>query len=94
MIAWLLLVVLTAGVNLFAFLAFRGRWGPLVPFLVVAALVGTVAGNAVGRRLGVDLLRIGDFDFAAASAGAEAAMLATLLLAAIAPASTPPADEP
>ncbi len=94
MIAWVLLVVLTAGVNLFAFLALRGRWGPVVPFLALAALIGTVAGNAVGRRLGLDLLRIGDFDFAAASAGAEAAMLATLLLAAIAPAATPPADEP
>lgn len=94
MIAWLILVVLTAGTNLFAFLAVRGRWGSLVPFLAIAALIGTVAGNAVGGRLGLDLLRIGDFDFAAASAGAEVAMLATLLLAALMPASTPPADEP
>jgi hypothetical protein len=94
MIAWLLLVVLTAGINLFAFLALRGRWGPLVPFLAAAALVGTIGGNVVGERLGIDLLRIGDFEFAAASAGAEAAMLATLLLAAIAPAPTPPADQP
>ncbi len=94
MIAWLILVVMTAGFNLFAFLALRGRWGPLVPFLAVAALIGTVAGNAVGGRLGIDLLRIGDFEFAAASVGAEAAMLATVLLAAVAPAPAPPADEP
>ena len=62
--------------------------------LAAAALVGTIGGNVVGERLGIDLLRIGDFEFAAASAGAEAAMLATLLLAAIAPAPTPPADQP
>ncbi len=93
MIVWLILVVMTAGINLFALLAVRGRWGSVVPFLGLAALVGVIVGDAAGAGLGLDLLRIGDFDFAAASVGAQAAMLATLLLAAMAPAPGPPADE-
>jgi len=91
MIAWLILVAFTAGINLFVFIAIRGRWGPLVPVLAIAALAGTVAGNEVGRRLGMDLLRIGSFEPVAASAAAQIAMLATVLLAALAPTEPPPA---
>ena len=91
MIAWLILVAFTAGINLFAFIAVRGRWGPLVPILAAAALVGTVAGNEIGQRVGLDLLRIGSFEPIAASALAQLAMLATVLLAALAPTEPPPA---
>jgi len=91
MIAWLILVAFTAGINLFVFIAIRGRWGPLVAVLAIAALAGTVAGNEVGRRLGMDLLRIGSFEPVAASAAAQIAMLATVLLAALAPTEPPPA---
>jgi hypothetical protein len=92
MIAWLILVVFTAGINLFLFIAVRGRWGPLVPILAAAALAGTVAGNELGRRVGIDLLRIGSFEPVAASAVAQVAMLATVLLAALAPTEPPPAS--
>lgn len=92
MIAWLIFVVFTAGINLFLFIAVRGRWGPLVPILAVAALVGTVAGNELGHRVGVDLLRIGSFEPVAASVVAQVAMLATVLLAALAPTEPPPAS--
>ena len=91
MIAWLVLVAFTAGINLFVFIAVRGRWGPLVPVLAIAALAGTVAGNEVGLRLGMNLLRIGSFEPVAASAAAQIAMLATVLLAALAPTEPPPA---
>jgi len=94
MIAWLILVVLAAGFNLFAFIAIRGRWGGVVPFLALAAVLGTIAGNAVGDRLSIQLLRIGGFDLVAASLGAQLAMLAALLLAALAPASASPGDGP
>ncbi len=94
MISWLILIVMTAGINLFAFIAVRGRWGPLVPLLAVAALIGTVAGNAAGAGVGLGLLRIGDFELVAASLGAQLAMVVTLLLAALAPASAPPTDDP
>jgi hypothetical protein len=92
MIAWFILVVFTAALNLFIFVAVRGRWGRLVPFLAVASLAGTVAGNEVGRRMGLDLLRIGSFELVAASVTAQLVMLATLLLAALAPATPPPAS--
>jgi len=65
-----------------------------VPFLALAAVLGTIAGNAVGDRLSIQLLRIGGFDLVAASLGAQLAMLAALLLAALAPASAPPGDGP
>ena len=94
MIAWLILVAFTAGINLFLFIAVRGRWGPLVPILAIAAVAGTVAGNEFGRRLGMDLLRIGSFEPVAASAAAQIAMLATVLLAALAPTEPPPASGP
>jgi hypothetical protein len=92
MIAWLILVAFTAGINLFLFIAVRGRWGPLVPILAVAALAGTVAGNELGRVAGIGLLRIGSFEPVAASALAQLAMLATVLLAALAPTEPPPAS--
>jgi hypothetical protein len=91
MIAWLILVAFTAGINLFVFIAVRGRWGPLVPVLAIAALAGTVAGNEVGLRLGMNLLRIGSFEPVAASAAAQIAMIPTVLLAALAPTEPPPA---
>jgi hypothetical protein len=91
MIAWLILVSFTAGINLFVFIAVRGRWGPLVPILAAASLAGTVAGNELGHLVGVDILRIGSFELVAASAVAQVAMLATVLLAALAPTEPPPA---
>jgi hypothetical protein len=94
MIAWLILVAFTAGINLFLFVAARGRWGRLVPILAIAALAGTVAGNEVGRGLGIDLLRIGTFEPVAASVAAQLGMLATVLLAALAPTEPPPASGP
>jgi hypothetical protein len=93
MIVWLILVVLTAAINLFVFIALRGRWGRLVPFLAVAALIGTAVGNAVGDRLAVELLRIGSFNLLPASVVAQLAMLVTVLLAALVPASAPPGGE-
>jgi hypothetical protein len=90
MIAWLILVAFTAATNLFVFIAVRGRWGGLVPFLAAASLAGTIAGNEVGRLLGFDLFRIGSFELVTASVAAQLGMLATLLLAALAPAAPPP----
>jgi hypothetical protein len=82
---WIVLAVFVAAINLFAFIAVRGRWGRLVPLLAVASLIGTVAGNAVGSRTGLEVLRIGDFHVVAASVLAQLAMLAVTLLSAIGP---------
>ena len=40
---------------------------PLYPLLVLAAFLGAWAGDELGARLGLDLLRIGDFRLVAAS---------------------------
>lgn len=85
MTPWLLLSLLVALANLFAFILVRGRWGRLVPALGVASLVGTMAGNAIGDRTGLELVRIGDFALVAASVGAQVAMLATVLLTGLGP---------
>lgn len=82
---WIVLSAFVAAINLFAFIALRGRWGRIVPALALASLVGTVGGNAVGQRTGLELLRIGDFHVLAASVLAQLAMLAVALLSAIGP---------
>jgi len=84
---WLVLTVLVAGMNWAALLSVRGRWGRISALLGIAALAGTVAGNAIGDRTGLELIRIGDFHLLAASVGAQLAMLATLLLAGLVPKS-------
>ena len=83
-----MLAVFVAAINLFLFVAVRGRWGRLVPALGLASLIGTVLGDAVGGRIGVELLRIGDFHVVAASVAAQVAMLATTLLTALGPVRT------
>lgn len=80
MAPWMLLTVLVAAINLSALLAVRGRWGRVVWLLIPAALAGTAAGNALGAATDVELLRVGDFHVVAASAVAQLAMLAALLL--------------
>ncbi len=39
----------------------RGHGGGQVPLVVPAAVLGAWAGDAIGVRLGLDLVRIGDF---------------------------------
>ncbi len=85
MTPWLLLTACTAALNLLFFLWIRGRWGRVVPFLALASVLGTVVGNAIGERIGFDLLRIGDFRLMAASVVAELAMLAVVLFGTMAP---------
>jgi hypothetical protein len=44
-----------------------------------------LAGSAIGDRVGLDLLRIGDVGLVAGSIGAQLAMLAALLLSTMGP---------
>ncbi|HYN63703.1 MAG TPA: hypothetical protein VES36_03785, partial [Candidatus Limnocylindrales bacterium] len=69
-------------------LALRGRWGRSTLALAVAALLGTAAGDAVGRSTGLELLQLGDYHVVAASVGAQLLMLGTLLLAALLPSAS------
>jgi hypothetical protein len=45
----------------------RGRAGARLPVLLFAAFLGAWAGDALGGRLGVDPVRIGDFRVLSAS---------------------------
>lgn len=45
----------------------RGSAGGQLPLLVIAAVLGAWAGDALGARLGIDILRIGDFRLVPAS---------------------------
>ena len=49
------------------FVLIRGSAGGQLPLLALAAFLGAWAGDALGARLGIDLLRIGDFRLVAAS---------------------------
>jgi hypothetical protein len=93
MTPWILLTALVAAINLAGFIALRGRWGRIVVPLAIASLLGTVAGDAVGARTGLEPMRLGDFHIVAASVGAQLAMLITLLLTALVP-SSPDIDRP
>jgi hypothetical protein len=85
MTPWMVLSVLVAAINLTAFTALRGRWDRRLLVLSLSSLLGTVVGNAIGARTGLELIRIGDFSLVAACLGAQAAMLATDLLAQLGP---------
>jgi hypothetical protein len=83
MTPWLLITALLAIANLAGLLVLRGRWGRVVLPLMVASLLGTAAGDAVGGATGLEILRLGDYHVVAASVGAQALMLVTLLAAAL-----------
>jgi hypothetical protein len=50
---------------LFAFLT--GRTGPRIVLALLAAILGAWAGDALGGRIGMDPLRVGDFHVVSAS---------------------------
>jgi hypothetical protein len=49
------------------FVLIRGNAGGRLPIIVVAAILGAWAGDALADRLGFDVLMIGDFHLLAAS---------------------------
>jgi hypothetical protein len=89
MTPWMVLTVFVAAINLTVFIALRGRWDRRLLILALASLLGTAAGNAIGGRTGLEVVRIGDFHLLAACLGAQLAMLATDLLAQLGPSRSP-----
>lgn len=89
MTPWLVLTAFVAAINLAAFSAIRGRWDQLMPILLVASLIGTILGNAIAARTGLELVRIGDFNLVLASAAAQLSMLVATLLAQLGPSRRP-----
>ena len=82
-------IVLAVLVGIFhtaLYLLIRGTGGGHVPLLAIAAILGAWAGDAIGDRLGIDLLRIGDFHLISASVVAWIGIGLTALAATIGPA--------
>jgi hypothetical membrane protein len=63
----LILAVLVGVFHASLYVLIRGSAGGRLPIIVVAAILGAWAGDALGDRLGVELLSMGDFRLFAAS---------------------------
>ena len=63
----------------------RGSVGARLPIVLVASILGAWAGDSLGARLGVDLVRLGDFHLAAAFVGAVVGIGIVSILAALGP---------
>jgi len=85
----MVLTAFVAAINLTAFIALRGRWDRRLVVLALASLLGTAAGNAIGDRTGLEVVRIGDFHLVAACVAAQLAMLIADLLGHLGPATPP-----
>jgi uncharacterized membrane protein YdjX (TVP38/TMEM64 family) len=85
-------LVLSAIVGLFhvsAYVFIRGRAGARLPLLVVAAILGAWAGDTVGARLGIDPLRVGEFNLLSASFVAWLAIGLVAIVAVLVPEKAP-----
>ena len=63
----LILAVLVGVFHASLYVLIRGSGGGRLPIIVIAAILGAWAGDALGDRLGMELLTIGDFHLVAAS---------------------------
>ena len=63
-------LILAGLVGLFhsgVFVLIRGSGGSQIWLILLAAVLGAWAGDAIGARLGIDFLRVGDFRLLSAS---------------------------
>jgi len=63
----LILAILVGVFHASLYVLIRGSGGGRLPIIVIAAILGAWAGDALGDRLGMELLTIGDFHLVAAS---------------------------
>ncbi|TMG24925.1 MAG: hypothetical protein E6H96_05265 [Chloroflexi bacterium] len=82
----LVLAALVGTFHTALFVFVRGSAGGQLPLLLVAAVLGAWAGDAVGGRLGLDLLRVGDFRLLSASLLAWVGLIAVAVIAILGPA--------
>ncbi len=61
------LALLVGSFHAFLYVLIRGTTGGRLPLIIGAAFLGAWAGDALGARLGIEFLRIGDFRLAVAS---------------------------
>ena len=63
----LILAILVGSFHASLYVLIRGHAGGRLPIIVIAAILGAWAGDALGDRLGVTFISIGDFRLLAAS---------------------------
>jgi hypothetical protein len=83
-----ILALLLGGFHTALFMFLRGRGGPEMLIVLVAAALGAWAGDATGGRLGIDPIHIGDFHVIAASVVAWAGIGFVEVLSIMGPANT------
>jgi hypothetical protein len=81
----LVLAVLLGTFHTALYVFIRNRFERHVLAAWVAAIAGALAGNALGQRVGIDPLRLGDFDALWASLGAWAGIGLVALLSLLVP---------
>lgn len=67
------------------YVAVRGSAGGRLPVMLLAAILGAWAGDALGIRLGVDPVRIGDFRLLSASLMAWVGIVFVAIVATLGP---------
>jgi len=82
------LALLVGGFHTALFMFLRGRGGAQVAIVLTAAALGAWAGDAIGGRMGIDPLRIGDFHVIAASIVAWAGISFVEVLSVLGPANS------
>jgi uncharacterized membrane protein YdjX (TVP38/TMEM64 family) len=80
-----ILAVIVGLFHVSAYVFIRGRAGARLPLLIVAAVLGAWAGDAVGGRISIDPLRIGDFHLLLASVVAWLAIGLVAILSILVP---------
>lgn len=82
------LALLLGGFHTGLFMFLRGRGGAHMLVVLLAAALGAWAGDAIGGRLGIDPIRIGDFHLIVASAVAWGGIAFVEVLFILGPANT------
>lgn len=77
----LVLAVLAGVAHTALYVLLRGETDRRLPLVLAAAVLGAAAGDALGARLGIGLLAIGDFQLLGASALAWVGIAVVVLVA-------------
>jgi hypothetical protein len=82
--------ILTGIFNASIYVAIRGSAGGRLPLVVGAAILGALAGDTLGDRLGLHWFSIGDFRLVAASLGAWIGILVVGVVVVLGPTTKRP----
>jgi hypothetical protein len=89
-----ILALLLGIAHVSVYVLIRGSAGRRLPLLILAAFLGAWAGDALGARLGIDPLRIGDFHVIPASLLAWVGIVGVAVVAVLAPEPKDPGEVP